>query len=81
MKTLNKLSKIFISLSILVLSSCSSLSSLKFWGDDEEEEGPADLYSIQDNRILEREWSVSNGNEISYGRLIPSVYELSLIHI
>lgn len=81
MKTLNKLSKIFISLSILVLSSCSSLSSLKFWGDDEEEEGPADLYSIQDNRILEREWSVSNGNEISYGRLIPSVYEGKVFYI
>jgi len=78
---LNHLNKIFIALSIFVLSSCSSLSSLKFWGDDEEEEGPEELYSIQDNRTLEREWSVSNNNELTYGRLIPVIYEGKVFYI
>ena len=64
-----------------MLSSCSSLSSLKFWGDDEEEEGPEELYSIQDNRTLEREWSVSNNNELTYGRLIPVIYEGKVFYI
>ena len=78
---MNHLNKIFIALSIFVLSSCSSLSSLKFWGDDEEEEGPEELYSIQDNRTLEREWSVSNNNELTYGRLIPVIYEGKVFYI
>jgi len=78
---LNHLNQIFIALSIFVLSSCSSLSSLKFWGDDEEEEGPEELYSIQDNRTLEREWSVSNNNELTYGRLIPVIYEGKVFYI
>ena len=78
---MNHLNQIFIALSIFVLSSCSSLSSLKFWGDDEEEEGPEELYSIQDNRTLEREWSVSNNNELTYGRLIPVIYEGKVFYI
>ena len=78
---MNHLNQIFIALSIFVLSSCSSLSSLKFWGDGEEEEGPEELYSIQDNRTLEREWSVSNNNELTYGRLIPVIYEGKVFYI
>jgi len=50
------LNKILIILTVFVLSSCSSLSSLKFWGDDDEEEGPEELYSIENNRSLEKNW-------------------------
>jgi len=54
---------------------------MKFWEDDEEVEGPAALYSINENRFLERQWSVSNGNENLYGRLIPAVYDGQVIYI
>ena len=63
------------------MSSCSSLGWMKFWGDDEEVEGPAILYSITESRFLERQWSVSNGNENLYGRLIPAVYDGQVIYI
>ena len=75
MKKLNKFHRCILLVSIFFLSSCSTLSSLKFWGDDEEEEGPSELYSVVDNRTLDREWSVSNGNDSLYGRLIPVVYD------
>lgn len=78
---MNSLQKVFVLFSVLVLSSCSSLSWLKFWGDDEEEEGPAELYSILENRTLDREWSISNGNDLVSGRLIPVVYDGNVYHI
>ena len=78
---MNSLQKVFVLISVFVLSSCSSLSWLKFWGDDEEEEGPAELYSILENRTLDREWSISNGNDLVSGRLIPVVYDGNVYHI
>jgi len=75
------LNKILIILTVFVLSSCSSLSSLKFWGDDDEEEGPEELYSIENNRSLEKNWSFSNDNETLYGRLIPAIYEGKVFYI
>ena len=81
MKKLNKFHRCILLVSIFFLSSCSTLSSLKFWGDDDGEEGPSELYSIVDNRILDREWSVSNGNDSLYGRLIPVVYDGKVFYI
>ena len=81
MKKLNKFHRCILLVSIFFLSSCSTLSSLKFWGDDEEEEGPSELYSVVDNRTLDREWSVSNGNDSLYGRLIPVVYDGKVFYI
>ena len=55
---------------------------VKFWGDDDEdEEIPAELYSITENRFVERVWTVSNGNDVSYGRLIPVIYEGQVFYI
>ena len=81
MNKLNKFYRCILLVSIFFLSSCSTLSSLKFWGDDEEEEGPSELYSVVDNRTLDREWSVSNGNDSLYGRLIPVVYDGKVFYI
>ena len=73
--------KTLVLFSIFVLSSCSSLGWLKFWGDDDEEEGPAELYSILEKRDLVRQWSISNGNDFVSGRLIPAVYDGNVYHI
>ena len=81
MKILIKFRSFFLLLSVITVSSCSSLGWMKFWEDDEEVEGPAALYSINENRFLERQWSVSNGNENLYGRLIPAVYDGQVIYI
>ena len=81
MKILIKFRSFFLLLSAITVSSCSSLGWMKFWEDDEEVEGPAALYSINENRFLERQWSVSNGNENLYGRLIPAVYDGQVIYI
>jgi len=80
-KILIKFRSFFLLLSAITVSSCSSLGWMKFWEDDEEVEGPAALYSINENRFLERQWSVSNGNENLYGRLIPAVYDGQVIYI
>ena len=81
MKNLNSIKKFIFLLSIFTLSSCSSLGWLKFWDGEDEEEGPTQLYQVSDNRKLDREWSVSNGNDISYGRLIPAVYDGTVFYI
>ena len=81
MKSLNNVKKFILLISIFTLSSCSSLGWLKFWDGEDEEEGPSELYSVSDNRKLDREWSVSNGNDISYGRLIPAVYDGTVFYI
>jgi len=80
-KNLNSIKKFIFLLSIFTLSSCSSLGWLKFWDGEDEEEGPTQLYQVSDNRKLDREWSVSNGNDISYGRLIPAVYDGTVFYI
>ena len=81
MEKLNSFQKTLVLISIFVLSSCSSLGWLKFWGDDDEEEGPAELYKILENRVLDRQWSSSNSNDLVSGRLIPAVYDGNIYHI
>ena len=78
---MNNFQKVTVFLSLITLTGCSSFGWLKFWDSDEEEEGPTELYSISDNRELEREWSISNGNDVSYGRLIPAVYDGQVFYI
>ena len=50
-----------IFLSLIILSGCSSLSGLKFWGDDEEEiELPAVLEEITQKISISSLWDASH---------------------
>ena len=63
-----------IFLSLLILSGCSSLSWLKFWGDDEEEiELPAVLEEITSTVHLNNLWDAKVGKEKIQGRGLPSI--------
>lgn len=54
---------------------------MNFWQDEDEVEGPSELYSVTNNIQLEKEWSYSAGNDQIYGRLLPDIYEGNLFFI
>tara|TARA_B100000287_G_scaffold314446_1_gene297906 strand:- start:2 stop:1123 length:1122 start_codon:yes stop_codon:yes gene_type:complete len=60
---------------VILLNGCSAFGWLKFWDSEDEEEGPAELFSINQSIEISTEWSESFNNENNFGRLIPSVYE------
>ena len=72
---MHKTLKLFtIFLSLVILSGCSSLSWLKFWGDDEEEiELPAVLQEITQKVSINSLWEVKVGKEKIQGRILPSI--------
>ena len=72
---MDKTLKLFtIFLSLMILSGCSSLSWLKFWGDDEEEiELPAVLEEITQKINIRSLWDVKVGKEKIQGRIFPSI--------
>ena len=72
---MNKVRLIPFFLFILILNGCSSLGWLKFWDREDEEAGPTELYAINPSVEIAIDWSESFGNENSFGRLVPSVYE------
>ena len=72
---MNKIRLVPLVLFIIFLNGCSSLGWLKFWDSEEEEEGPAELYSINESVEIYTDWAESFGNENNFGRLIPSVYD------
>ena len=78
---LNNTKKISLCFVLIFLSGCSSMGWMKFWEDEDEAEGPAELYSISSNIDLDRVWSYAAGNEQIYGRLLPEVYDGSLFFI
>ena len=58
----------------LILIGCTSLSWLKFWGDDEDEiELPAILDEITKKVIINSLWEVKVGKEKPVGRILPSI--------
>ncbi|HJL95541.1 MAG TPA: outer membrane protein assembly factor BamB [SAR86 cluster bacterium] len=77
---MNKLKFICLLTILLILSGCSSLSWMKFWGD-EEEVGPAKLVLIESSIDLLEDWSSNFGSENNFGRLIPSVYEEKIFFV
>ena len=72
---MNKIRFVPLVLFIIFLNGCSSFGWLKFWDSEEEEEGPAELYSINESVEIYTDWAESFGNENNFGRLIPSVYD------
>ena len=72
---MHKTLKLFtIFLSLIILSGCSSLSGLKFWGDDEEEiELPAVLEEITQKISINNLWDAKVGKEKIQGRISPSI--------
>lgn len=72
---MHRITKLFtIFLLLVTLSSCSSLSWLKFWGDDEDEiELPAILDEITKKVIINSLWEVKVGKEKPVGRILPSI--------
>jgi len=80
---MNKITRIlYVSVLFLSLHACSSLSGLKFWGDDEEEnEVPAELIRITESVSLDAEWNKKFGSDNNFGRLVPSISNNTIIHI
>ena len=72
---MNKIRFVPLVLFIIFLNGCSSFGWLKFWDSEEEEEGPAELYSINESVEIYTDWAEPFGNENNFGRLIPSVYD------
>ena len=72
---MHKTLKLFtIFLSLIILSGWSSLSWLKFWGDDEEEiELPAVLEEITQKVSISSLWDAKVGKEKIQGRISPSI--------
>ena len=71
-----------ILLSLVILSGCSSLSWLKFWGDDEEEiELPAVLEEITQKVTISSLWDAKVGKEKIQGRIFPSISGERLFYI
>jgi outer membrane protein assembly factor BamB len=60
---------------MIFLNGCSAFGWLKFWDSEEEEEGPAKLFAINESVEIYTNWAESFGNENNFGRLIPSVYD------
>ena len=60
---------------MIFLNGCSTFGWLKFWDSEEEEEGPAKLFAINESVEIYTNWAESFGNENNFGRLIPSVYD------
>lgn len=80
---MNRLFKL-ISIFIICTSffGCSTLSGLKFWGDDEEEvELPAELEEIAEKAEIKLLWSAKVGKSVKIGRIQPSISSETIFYI
>ena len=66
---------LFVLLAAMLLTGCATLSSLKFWGDDDEADAPMPLPDIRAEVGLKREWSASVGKGLGkrFARLTPAL--------
>lgn len=64
-----------LAVALSLLTGCATLGKLKFWGDDDEADGPMPLPDISAEVSLKREWSVSVGKGLAdkYSRLTPAI--------
>ena len=72
---MNKFRLTSLLLFIVFLNGCSAFGWLKFWDEEDEEEGPAQLSTINQSVQITIDWSQSFSNDNNFGRLIPSVYD------
>lgn len=73
---------LFIFTLSLSLGACSTMSGLKFWGDEEdEEEGPAELITITESINLDSEWNKKFGTDNNFGRLVPAFSNDTIVHV
>jgi len=65
--------KIFLLFSILFLSSCSSMESLKFWENDELDiDAPKELTSFSEKKTIISNWKISFDGNNDLGNFIPT---------
>jgi len=71
---LKQTSKFFlIPFLIVFLSSCSSLSSMKFWGNDElDQDEPRSLQDISNIKSIKTNWELSFSGENYLGNFVPA---------
>ena len=72
---------LFIFTLSLSLGACSTFSGLKFWGDEDEEEGPVELIRITESVNLDSKWNKKFGSNNNFGRLVPAFSNNIIIHI
>ena len=63
-----------IYLILAILSSCSSLSSMKFWGDDDDidPDEPVELKKISNLKDISLDWKISFTGDNSLGNFLPA---------
>ena len=71
----------FIFILSLSLGACSTLNGLKFWDDEIELEGPAELALIIETVALDSEWNKKSGSDNNFGRIVPAFSNDIIIHI
>ena len=64
---------IFIFFLLIFLSSCSSMSSLKFWeSNDDNDDAPKELIKITNNFLINEDWKIAFNGENILGNFVPA---------
>ena len=63
---MNKIRFLPLVLFMIFLNGCSAFGWLKFWDSEEEEEGPAELFAINESVKIYTDWAESFGNENNF---------------
>ena len=69
----NLINKALLIIFVFIISSCSSMDSLKFWQSDEVDiDEPKKLENFTDNLSIDVNWKISFNGDNSLGNFIPS---------
>ena len=64
---------IFVFFLLIFLSSCSSMSSLKFWeSNDDNVDAPKELIKITNNFLINEDWKIAFNGENILGNFVPA---------
>ena len=68
----NLINKALLIIFVFIISSCSSMDSLKFWQSDEVDiDEPKKLENFTDNQSIDVNWKISFNGDNSLGNFIP----------